>query len=250
MTAIRMTSHMAAVADPFMRWLADELEVAWVDGSWTERLSSMSTGDVELGWVCGLLHACRMTRSDWPFTALAAPVMISERHGHKAQYFGDVIVSDRSHARSLEDLTGAVFAYNETTSLSGYRMLLNRLGSLRQFERAVASGSHAESLSMVMSGAADVAVIDSTVMDMMRIAGFGPVDEVHAIEKLGPYPMPPVVASRNVAPLLLAEMRERFESLHLDDTARTTLAAWGVSRFEPVSDDAYRKLASDCEAVL
>lgn len=249
MTSIRLTSHMAAVADPFMRWLADELEVAWVDGSWTERLSSMSTGDVEFGWVCGLLHACHMKRSDWPFTALAAPVMISERHGDKPQYFGDVIVSHRSHARSLEDLTGAVFAYNETTSLSGYRMLLNRLGSFGQFERTVASGSHVESLSMVMSGAVDVAVIDSTVMDMMRVARLVRIDEVHAIESLGPYPMPPIVASRNVAPRRLAEIRGRFESLHLDESTRATLAAWGVARFETVSDDAYRELASGCEPV-
>ena len=248
--AMRLTSHMAAVADPFVRWLADQLDLDWVDGSWPERLSMMSSGDVEVGWVCGLLHVCRRASGDWPFVAIAAPVMASRRYGDRPDYFGDVIVNNRSEARSLEDLTGAVFAYNETSSLSGYRMLLDRLGSLDQFERTLESGSHAHSIAMVRAGEADVAVIDSTVMDMMRAAGSGDLGACQTIESLGPYPMPPIVASRVVEPGRLDEIRDRLVTLHLNVSSRTALDAWGIARFEMVTDDAYLGLTSGCEQVL
>lgn len=249
-TTIRVTSHMAAVADPFIRWLAEELSLDWVEGPWPDRLSKMSSGEVEFGWVCGLLHACRLASVDWPFAAVAAPVMTSDRHGGKPQYFGDVVVSERSEARSLQDLEGTVFAYNEPTSLSGYGMLLDRLGSVDQFERTVESGSHAESIALVRSGAADVAVVDSTVMDMMEVRGSDGVDAIRIIESLGPYPMPPIVASRSVNPGMLAEIREHLLTLHLDESGRAALGKWGVARFEGAADGAYRGLASACEQVL
>ncbi|NNF64835.1 MAG: PhnD/SsuA/transferrin family substrate-binding protein [Acidimicrobiia bacterium] len=244
MSGIRLTSHMAAAADPLMHWLVEELDLTWVDGEWPDRLLSMSTGEVEVGWVCGLLHASRLARSDWPFAAIAAPVMISERHGDRPQYFGDVVVSNGSEAQALEDLAGTVFAYNETTSLSGYHMLLNRLGSLDQFERAVESGSHADSLTMVRSGLADVAVIDSTVMDMTVRCGSTDVGGIRTIESLGPYPMPPIVGSTTTDPRQLAEIHDRLVTLHTNEQSRRAMASWGVARFEAVTDEVYLTLAS------
>jgi phosphonate transport system substrate-binding protein len=135
------------------------------------------------------------------FQILAAPVMQASRYQNLPIYFADVIVRAGSHFTNLPDLTSRVFCYNDLGSNSGYNLLRHYLLNSGQpnhfFDQAIQSGSHQQSIRMVISGEADCAAIDSTVLekevqDLPELA-----TQLRVIESLRS-PMPPIVAARSL----------------------------------------------------
>lgn len=239
MTA-RFTSHMAGFADPLARAIAERLDMAWWGGPGEARLGGLRRGDPAAGWVCGLLHAEQPTVGPWPMKAVAAPVMAGIRYADRPIYYGDVIVGRRCAAQSLEDLAGKTLVFNEAASLSGYRMLVDRLGSLDLFTATIASGSHAESIAMIVSGGADVACVDSTLLDMMRWRGSTP-GGVRVVASLGPYPAPPIVVHDRIDREVV---RTALITWHLTPVGSRMLSTWGVRRLARVDDAAYAPLVA------
>ena len=79
-------------------------------------------------------------------------------------------------ARSLGELRGLVWAYNDRQSLSGWFRMLERLealGAVREpesfFSRVFeTSGSHVASIDLVARGEADVSAVDSNTSRLAR----------------------------------------------------------------------------------
>lgn len=213
-----LTSLQSPASDHRVEPLAGLLgdDWTWLGGAWDGRLAAMHDTGVAAGWVCGLLHVSLAATGGWPFQAVAAPAGADGA----PVYFGSVVVADRSDLCTFDDLRGATFAFNEESSLSGFRMMVDRLGAdgldLEFFGATVRSGSHRASIDMVVDGRADVAVIDSLVMEDLH------PDGVRVIESIGPYPAPPLVARATVA----EEVR-----------AAAVAAGW-----VPVTDDTYAVL--------
>ena len=92
-----------------------------------------------------------------------------------------------------------------------------------------------ERIRMVADRRADVACIDSTLLDMLRARRSATIDSVRVIENVGPYPAPPVVA----APAVAAAVRAKLLGLAAELSGRALLEAWGVRRFAPVTATDY-----------
>lgn len=200
---IAITSLLSPASDHRVVRLVDDLTAGglhaeFVDGTWDERHRAVVDGRVDATWVCGLLHVDLQATSNWPLQVVAAPR--AETSPHAPEYFGRIVVRAGSSTQRFEDLRGCSFAFNEPASLSGYRMMLDRLHQLGAdlgfFARTVASGSHLESIRLVASGEVDCAIIDSIVFDDVSPIG------VRVVETVGPYPAPPLVARPSLAPLL------------------------------------------------
>ena len=198
-----LTSLLSPVSDHRLHALIESfresrLEVQFVDGTWVERRQALDGGDAQIGWLCGLLHTELKAGTRWPLSAVAAPRSTRNAARGDPVYFGDVVVAEDSPYRSLVDLEGAVFAYNEEASLSGYRMMIDALHAggtdLTHFGRAMRSGSHMASMDLVRAGDADCAIIDSTLIDDLEPVG------LVVVESIGPYPAPPLVAHADHAP--------------------------------------------------
>lgn len=197
---IRITSLLSPASDYRVVELVEGLRTQgldseFLDGSWEDRLSKTRSGDVNAVWVCGLLHVELSSNGEWPVTAVAAPTMW-EAGRRRPVYFGRVVVAAGSPYERFDDLSGRRFAYNEESSLSGYRMMLDRLSAqgagLEFFAQTMRSGSHVASLRMVSEGRADCAIIDSMVFDDLAPTG------LRVVESVGPYPAPPLVARPEV----------------------------------------------------
>lgn len=191
-----ITSLLSAASDHHvLALLAGTPDFTFVDGTWQERQAAMREGSAVGGWLCGLLHVDLGSNGDWPFVAVAAPPSTRPDHLGRPVYFGDIVVSASSEVTTFADLEGGAFAFNEEGSLSGHRMMVDRLATegadLSFFGRTIRSGSHLASIQMVIDGAADCAIIDSTLID----DGVEGVDQVRIVTSVGPYPAPPLVAA-------------------------------------------------------
>lgn len=194
--SIGITSLLSAASDHHVRALVPKvLDGVFIDGPWEGRHAAMREGRAVGGWICGLLHTELQAGGDWPFEAVAAPPSPRPDHLGQPVYFGDVVVSADSDVTDFAHLRGRTFAFNEQSSLSGHRMMMDRLATegadLSFFGGTVRSGSHLTSIQMVINGTADCAIIDSTLIDD-AVEG---VDQMRIVTSVGPYPAPPLVAA-------------------------------------------------------
>jgi ABC-type phosphate/phosphonate transport system substrate-binding protein len=176
----------------------------------------------------------------------AAFVFDDERCQGRPVYFADLVVNSASRgrasrARTLDDLGGARWVYNDSCSLSGYFSVLAELSARGHgpdfFGSTRAIGSHHAALRAVERGEADCAAIDSNTLRLERRRGSAP--EVRVLESFGPFPVQPVVARAGLARERKAAIAAALLAMHADPAGRAALAACGVRRLAPITPADY-----------
>lgn len=243
-------AHRAIVA-----LLAEHAGIAarLVEGpDWQAQLHMLDTGVAQAAFICGLPY----TRRSAALEPLAAPVQAGERYGGQPIYFSDLLVRAESPFASLADLRGARWASNEPGSLSGHVIMLAHLAAIgaRQgfFGSARETGSHLASLAALLAGEADVAAIDSTVLDLATRDDPGPLERLRVVATLGPNPAPPFVVARSVPAVLRERLRATLTTLHTHGAGRAALELAGIARMAPTHDSDYnpiRILAASAQGV-
>ncbi len=195
-------------------------------------------GDVDLAFICGPSY---LRLADEVQLIPAAPVFDDPRTRGRPEYFAEVVVAAGRIERSLDELTGARFAYNDPASLSGRLAVLAHLGSMEppQFARAVQTGSSEASLDLITTGVADVCSVDSDVWRRLRSERPELLRRFRVLQSLGPFPIQPVVASRRMDAQRLERVTATLLSLDEGELGR-----FGVTGFAPVSAEDYLPLAA------
>jgi phosphonate transport system substrate-binding protein len=246
MTApLRFATFLAPNMLPVYRLLVDRIggrlgrRVELVVG---RSFDQFERGEADLGVICGLPYVWLADRRPPPVEPLAAPVLYGDRYGGRPVYYSDVIVRRGSVIRSLEELRGCSWAYNEPASHSGYTVTLYSLVRMGVrpgfFARVVEAGFHQRAIRLVASGSVDAAAIDSQVLaielrDHPLLAGLG------VIGCFGPSTIQPVVAASRLPARLKDQIRDLLVGLGDDPAARPVLDYGLIDRFTPVGDGAY-----------
>lgn len=247
---LRFSSCQADVAESFSKaltaYIGQRLGMVTEfvgDIPWQERELLLDQGQIDVAWICGLPYVRKNAGANNGIDLLAAPVMQHARYANKPVYYSDVVVHADSHFRSFEDLKGASWAYNESGSHSGYNLVRYHLAvngtAGGYFARVIESGSHQDSLQMILERAIDASAIDSTVLEMEAIRNPSITSDIRTIHVLGPSPAPPWVVHRSVP----AEIRQtlQLEFLEMDKThnGRRILQTAGILRFVRIADEDY-----------
>jgi phosphonate transport system substrate-binding protein len=255
--ALRFVTFLAPNALPLFRFLTQHL--AQKLGRPTElhpgsHYSQLTEADV--AFVCGLAYVELVQRGEVNLEPIAAPVFRGERYGGRPVYFSDVIVRRDSPYRSLKDLRGRSWAYNEPLSHSGYGItrywLVQRGETNGFFGRVVETGWHERSIRMVCAGEVDASAIDSHVLAIALRDHPQLAHHLRIIDQLGPTTVQPVVVSPHLPPELRANLQGSLLDLADDSSARPHLDRALVERFVPVSDASYddvRAMRDACESV-
>lgn len=247
---LRFTSSQAPNADRhisrIVAYLGKRLgvDVEYVDGQdWREREALLYTGDIQVGWVCGLPYVIEAGRPKPPVELLTAPVMAGERYQTKPVYFSDVIVRAESGIRVFADLHGKIWAYNEPHSHSGYnitRYMLAKKGFNGDFFGArVEAGSHERALRWLLRGKIDATALDSTVLETELRIDPSLAVKIRALESWGPSPIPPWVVHHSLDKRLANALRNEMIQMHSHSDGKSVLDAGGVARFALVADTDY-----------
>ena len=247
---LRFTSCQAEIAEPFCRALAafigDKLAIPSEfigDIPWQERERLLDRGDIDVCWICGLPYVRKNNSEKKTVDLLAAPVMRHPRYGGRPVYYSDVVVHADSSLRFFEDLRGRTWAYNEPGSHSGYNLTRYHLAKeglgAHYFGRVVESGSHENSLRMLLEHAIDATAIDSIVLEMAFTNNRSIVERIRTITVLGPSPAPPWVVHASVSSDVLQALRQEFLFMDKDPRGQRILEDAGMLRFAPVSDYEY-----------
>jgi phosphonate transport system substrate-binding protein len=249
-STLRFTSIQAPNADPFCQALCDylgsvlSLPTQFVNNiPWEEREAGLDSGNIQVGWICGLPYTWKADCHPPLVDLLAAPVMADPRYLGKPVYFSDVVVRRESPYLSFLDLRGKAWAYNEPHSHSGFNITRYKLASINEprsyFGRVVAAGSHQRAMEYILSGEVDASAIDSTVLETELALDPGLRDRIRIIDCLGPSPIPPWVVTPSLPEELCSRLRQALLEMHLNPRGQGILASGRTSCFVAVSDQDY-----------
>jgi phosphonate transport system substrate-binding protein len=224
MRPLVFATYLAPCNRPLYEFVAAACGGVLVDGDdWRE----LATGSIDVAFVC----SPPLIWLGGAVEAIAAPVLSDPRYEDRPLYCSEVVVGTDCAYRSLADLHGARWAYNEPSSWSGYWTTLARVGDWSYFGEAVAAGSHHRALRMVASGEVDASAIDAHVLAIELRDHPGLADRVHVIDTLGPSPIQPVVARAGLDTEVKHEVRARLLAL-----GGEPMAWHRVKRFVPPPD--------------
>lgn len=203
----------------------------------------LSTGAIDCGFVCGLPYVILHDRPAPVAHLLVAPIMKASRYKGQPKYYSDLIVRKDSLYKSIHDLRGRTYVYNDELSNSGYNLPRYRLVQLGLtdgfFGKVLRSGSHEESIRMVAAGQADASFVDSLVLDYDREKKLGHAHEVRVLESVGPAGICPLVVSSKVKQELRDKLQHEFATMHNDPIGREILDDALLDRFAIVGDRNY-----------
>jgi len=253
MQDLTLTSCHAPVLDPTVDALAEYIgmrlacRVEVIDTiDWEERYRQLDAGMLDMAWICGAPYVRRMAAAKPPIELLAAPVWRGERYQNQPVYFSDVVVHHDSRFCNFADLRGAIWAYNEVGSLSGYVIMQAHLAEQGETENffgtTLQSGAHRQSIGMILEGQADVAAIDSVVLEQLSRAQPELAQQLRTVAVLGPNPSMPWVVGTHLPPVIRHQLRQLLTTIHSDSAGQAVLAQSPVARFATVTDQAYNPI--------
>ena len=214
-------------------------------------------GSFDLGWICSTSFVDLALRHDRPSVQLAGVGWVPDDPDvlGRPLYFGDLVVRAGASIGSLSELRGRRIGCNDVISLSGHlalRFAIETLGERPDdFAELVFTGGHHASLDQVLSGELDACVVDSVVR-IGRSRHDAAVADLRVVDRLGPWPVQPLVARADLDPRLVAEVRNAILQLdghpdvraHLEASALSGFVATGPDLYEPVSETFGRHLRS------
>ena len=247
---LRFTSCQAEIAESFCKalsvFIGKRLGVSTEfvgDIPWQERERLLDRGHIDVCWICGLPYVRKSNVKEGTIQLLVAPIMAHQRYAGTPVYYSDVVVHVDSDFQTFEDLGGVVWAYNEPGSHSGHNLVRYHLAtsgvSNRYFSRVVETGSHQESLRMLLDRTIDATAIDSTVLEMAIARSPLIAGKVRTVTVLGPSPAPPWVVHRSVPQETQEALRQEFLEMHENPEGQQILKCAGILRFASVSDRDY-----------
>lgn len=199
-------------------------------------------GRADLGFLCSPSYLYLRAQAE-PSVELvpAAFVFADPRHTGEPVYFSDVVVRTNHPARTLADLAGGIWGYNDECSLSGYFSTLqelDRIGSGPEFFGMwMKTGSHLASIRATLAADIDGAAIDSVALSHLVREQPELRRELRVLESFGPFPIQPMVVRAG----LDAAVRGRLADALLTPgrTLAPGLEAFGFEGCVPIADEAY-----------
>ena len=251
MQALRLVSYLASnMADFYTAIGAAFSRACGLDYTFEQAtLDPMDDPDltashIDCAFICGLPFSRLASAHPGKFVILAAPVMELPRYEDSPVYFADMIVKSDSPIHSFADLAGKTLCYNGRKSNSGYNLLRYQMLewglTAPFFGRTFESGSHQQSIRLVVGGQADCSAVDSTVLEQEQHNSPELSEQLRVCASLGPSPMPPVVASTRLGNSVLACLQTAL--VEPDSELREAMQPVAVRRFTQMRPEDYAVL--------
>jgi len=211
-------------------------------------------GLFDLGWICSTSFVDLALREDDPSIQLVGVAWVPDDPDTAGRpvYFGDLVVRTGSPVSALSDLAGCRVGCNDEVSLSGHhalRIAIKGLGANPDdFAELVFTGSHDNSLDALAEAEVDACIIDSVIRSV-RARRDPWVASLRIVDRLGPWPVQPLVARRNMAGSDVSRISSMLIEASNRPAIRAELAAAGLVGLVPIDDAHYAPVQAALDTV-
>lgn len=221
-------------------------ESRW-EGPRQDREDPFLSGYLDLAWMSSTVYL-RMLKDSSPIELLP----ISSVHEHirnsdRPGYYSDVIMhKDLSEkVKDFIDLRGCKWAYNCPESLSGHVITLSKMKEIGEnasfFGNVLYSGSHLDSIKMVINKKVDAAAVDANCLALFLERNSHVADEIKVLTSWGPLPPYPFVVNSKLDESVKSDIMKCLLNMHQDHEGLKRLGEFHVRKFAPISADVYDK---------
>ncbi|XP_052832645.1 uncharacterized protein LOC106874892 isoform X2 [Octopus bimaculoides] len=162
----------------------------------TKQRDLFAAEDVDMGFISAPGFLEMLERPNSIELCPVAPVFSHPLGRGRPVIFSDVVVRSES-GKEFEHLKGHKFAYSHSDSTTGYYIMLSELKNHNTdssfFADSIQSGSHFNSLQLLLTKRADVAAIDTRFLDDFFHQHPHYKRELKVMATLGPMPVSPLV---------------------------------------------------------
>ncbi len=205
-----------------------------------ETMDLLQQHKLDFAWVC-----------DYPYVAMGNEVKllaVPVNQGKPIYRSYLIVPAKDTHTRSIADLKGAVFAYADPLSNTGY--LVPRF-DIKQagydpgtfFRRTFFTWSHRKAIEAVASGLVQSAAVDSYVWDSLSKVNPGLAARTRVVKQSEPFGFPPFVAHRSVGQADFDAMRAALLDMSKKPAGQSLLAKLNLDGFIAGSPDLYKSAA-------
>lgn len=197
---------------------------------------------------CVLMCGYPFAMAPVPYRLLAAPVPDLPRYGGLPRYFSEFIVRADASRTSLAQTFGTRLACMLPESNSGYNAPRRYLMEFGLVDGALylptedATPTPQDVIDAVIAGRAEVGVVDSYVLDLLRLHAPERIAALRTLAVTQPSPIPPLVASPGIDEGVVARLREALLDAHRDPDCADALATLRLSHFAAMEPGDYRRL--------
>ncbi|MDZ7754741.1 MAG: PhnD/SsuA/transferrin family substrate-binding protein [Gammaproteobacteria bacterium] len=215
--------------------------------SYAEISDMLLSGQLDAAWLCTFPYVFNR--------ASLRLVAIPEFQG-EPYYRSYLIVPARDQtSRGYGDLEGAVFAYVEPRSNTGYlypRFVITGLGREPQefFRQTFFTWSHPEVVTAVAEGVADAGAVDGYIWEVMARRDPQLTARTRVVERSIQFGFPPVVAGVFLDDDVMLDLRSILMNMHRDPAGQALLDVLYLDRFVEPREDIYDNIPAMMERVL
>lgn len=236
-TAIRIGTTAVILEDQvgflneWKAYLQDKLggTVAFVQrGSYREITELLTHDDLDFAWVCGYPYA----RNKAVMRLLAMPL-----YRGKPLYQSYLIVpAGDNTTESFGDLKGAIFAYSDPNSNSGYlvpqyEMLRRGLDPAALFRKSFFTYAHRKVVVAVANGVAQAGAVDGYVWETLALRAPELTAKTRVARKSDEYGFPPLVARRSIPVEAFTRMEKTLVDMRDEPAGRALLKQLNLDGF-------------------
>lgn len=211
-----------------------------------DTMDLLEQGALDYAWICG-----------YPFIMLRNAVRLLAVPVHRGEplFRSYLIVPAKdTHTQSIIDLRGAVFAYADPLSNTGFlapRYEIKKAGGdpAAFFKRTFFTWSHRKAIEAVASGLAQGAAVDSFVWESLALIKPQITGRTRIVSQSPEYGFPPLVAHRHVSEPDFLSMQSVLINMSNDETGRKLLKELNLDGFIPGDSKLYDGVAEMIRAV-
>ncbi|MBL8487750.1 MAG: PhnD/SsuA/transferrin family substrate-binding protein [Rhodocyclaceae bacterium] len=209
--------------------------------SYRETMDLLHQGRLDFAWLC-----------DYPFLYLKDLVrLLAVPLNQGRPYYRSYLIVGAENARptGMADLKGAVFAYSDPYSNTGYlvpRYHVRQLGEnpTTYFRKTFFTWSHRKAVEAVATGMADAAAIDSFVWDTLTRVKPELTGRTRIIDRSPEYGFPPFAAHRAVSAKDFAALQGVLLGMGRDEDGRHLLERLNLDGFVAGDRSIYDKVVT------
>ncbi|BCB27402.1 phosphonate ABC transporter substrate-binding protein [Sulfurimicrobium lacus] len=205
-----------------------------------EMMDLLQQNKIDFAWVC-----------DYPYVSMGNQVRllaVPVNQGKPIYRSYLIVPAKDTHTRSIEDLKGAVFAYADPLSNTGYlapRFEIKQAGydTATFFRRTFFTWSHRKAIEAVASGLAQGAAVDSYVWQSLEKVNPKLTARTRVVRQSEAFGFPPFVANRSVSQADFDAMRAALLNMSHNPAGQALLAKLNLDGFIAGSPDLYKSVA-------
>ena len=209
--------------------------------SYRETMDLLQQRKLDFAWVC-----------DYPYVLMGAQVKllaVPVNQGKPIYRSYLIVPAKDTRTHSIEDLKGAVFAYADPLSNTGYlapRFDIKQAGfdPATFFRRTFFTWSHRKAINAVASGLAQGAAVDSYVWESLAKVSPALTAKTRVVKQSEAFGFPPFVANRSVSQADFDLMRAALLDMSKNPAGKALLAKLNLDGFVVGSPDLYKSVAN------